>query len=205
LERFLQRFPPEVQRPAEGEQTEMVREERVPFGQPIEQDRGPAQQSIFQQPRGPQGRTAALDEARQTVSLLEGKVARGAARPSEIRRYESARAVIRSLEGQGMSPEDVARATAETEGERPAMDPDVGDLFGGVMEERAGFGEVPTFYSRLVRAIENAPFSRAPAQQWAGYLGKQPIAAGEREWVGIDRFLDEAEGPLTKDDLLDAF
>jgi hypothetical protein len=31
---------------------------------------------------------------------------------------------------------------------------------------------------------------------------EQPISAGERDWVGVDQFLDEAEGKLTKEELV---
>jgi hypothetical protein len=69
---------------------------------------------------------------------------------------------------------------------------------GGLM----GKGPFPV-YSRLTRAVADAPFEVAPAEQWAGYLRKQPVSQNEKAWVGVDDFLGTRVGQkLTKSEVL---
>lgn len=86
---------------------------------------------------------------------------------------------------------------------RPPRPPIPGeDEYGRVRE-----GDEPTpnkrthimdrFYSRLERAIEAAPFEKGTADQWKAALSKD-VAAGEREWTGIDRFLATTKGVIPK-------
>lgn len=77
---------------------------------------------------GPQGVTRALDEARTTVSTLEGRVLRGEASAADIRRYEEARAFVRRMEGQGLDAGEVS-SRAREQGRAPEPD-DTRDLFG---------------------------------------------------------------------------
>lgn len=63
----------------------------------------------------------------------------------------------------------------------------------------------PPFYSRLERAIEGAPFEKGTGAQWRAALSKN-VAAGEREWTGIDKLLaDAGAGPVTKEQLRAAY
>jgi hypothetical protein len=51
------------------------------------------------------------------------------------------------------------------------------------------------FYSRLSRAIQAAPFKKGTAEQWRAALTKN-VAAGEREWTGVDQFLQNNAGKV---------
>lgn len=97
------------------------------FGQPV-RPTGPAQRNLLPEPGGPQGMSAALDNARAVVSSLEGKVERGAASMSDTRRYEEARSLLRRAEGRGLDETEV-RARRRDQGTEEA-DPFTGDLFG---------------------------------------------------------------------------
>lgn len=95
--------------------------------------------------------------------------------------------------------EQATRAAAAKPEEAPPAEGGQGGLFG--VGERAA-----PFYSRLGRAIDAAPMQRGTAQQWRAALSKD-VAAGERDWTGVDRFLTEREGkgPITKDEVKQAF
>jgi GNAT superfamily N-acetyltransferase len=68
-----------------------------------------------------------------------------------------------------------------------------------------GSGQRERFYSRLERAITNAPFAKGTAEQWKAALSKN-VAKGEREWTGVDRLLDENAGKvLTRSQVQDVF
>jgi len=70
---------------------------------------------------------------------------------------------------------------------------------------RAGEAFPDKLFSRLERAITAAPFEKGTPQQWQAALSKG-VAAGEREWVGIDDFLKNSQSPtLTKADVLGQF
>jgi hypothetical protein len=86
----------------------------------------PAQTDLLGHDSGPVGISRALQEARQIVSSLDGKVARGAASRTELERYRAARALLQR--GEKLGPEDLARLRSESS--RPAArDPEVIDLF----------------------------------------------------------------------------
>jgi len=70
---------------------------------------------------------------------------------------------------------------------------------------RAGEAFPDKLFSRLERAITAAPFEKGTPQQWQAALSKG-VAAGEREWVGIDDFLKNSQSPtLTKAEVLGQF
>lgn len=50
-------------------------------------------------------------------------------------------------------------------------------------------------YSRLEDAIERAPFERGTAEQWKAAI-QQNVAGGERQWTGIDAYLDANKGQV---------
>lgn len=53
-------------------------------------------------------------------------------------------------------------------------------------------------YSRLESAVAKAPFETGTAEQWAAAL-KPNVAAGERQWRGVDQLLEQNAGkPITK-------
>ncbi len=89
---------------------------------------GPAQGDLLGEGRGPQGMTAALDEARATASTLEGRVLRGSASAEEVRRYQEARSFIRRTEGRGLDRDELARQRERGPAPQPS---DTGDLFTG--------------------------------------------------------------------------
>lgn len=100
------------------------------FGEPIARS-GPDQGDLLPTSRGPTGTTAALDEARATVSSLEGKVARGAASQAEEFRFEEAMSFIRRQDGRGMNAEELRRRNRHLEQPQrtTARDQHSGDLF----------------------------------------------------------------------------
>ena len=62
--------------------------------------------------------------------------------------------------------------------------------------------ESQVFFSALTRAIENAKQPKAPAAQWKGILAKMPgIKAEEIEWSGVNQWLDEQTGSVSREDL----
>ena len=70
---------------------------------------------------------------------------------------------------------------------------------------KAGEAFPDKLFSRLERAITAAPFEKGTPQQWQAAISKG-VAAGEREWVGIDDFLKNTQSPtLTKADVLGQF
>lgn len=58
-------------------------------------------------PRGPQGLTEALSEARATLSLLASKAEAGALNAAQARRYHEARALVRHSEGLGLDETEI--------------------------------------------------------------------------------------------------
>lgn len=125
--------------------------ERAPsydlFGNAVQQ---PAEQGDLLKTGKPQGVGAALEDARATVSSLEGRVQSGRATVGELRRYEEARSLVRRQEGKGLDAGEIGARAPE---EKPELDPMVGDLFKvregaritrlnakGEPEELAGFG-----------------------------------------------------------------
>lgn len=89
--------------------------------------------------RGPQGMSEALNEARATVSSLEGKIQRGDASVEEARRYNDARSLLRRAEGRGLDADEV-RARQEEPGEpdvetRDMFEEGAGRPFAGVTRE----------------------------------------------------------------------
>jgi len=92
------------------------------FGQPV---RRPRQASLLEAPAPARGMSQALAEARQTASLLEGRVQRGDATVDEIVRYQEAKVLLRRAEA--MDADDVARLRRES---GPALhNESTGDLF----------------------------------------------------------------------------
>jgi hypothetical protein len=71
---------------------------------------------------------------------------------------------------------------------------------------RALRGQFATrLFSRLSRAIDTAPFEKGTPQQWQAALSKG-VAAGEREFTGIDEFLASTDAKtLTKAEVRGAF
>jgi hypothetical protein len=127
------------------------------------------------------------------------------------------REIARTLAGMGAG----GAVGGATDSENPARGAATGALLGAgamnapallrgarAMGETGAVGDLRLrFYSRLQRAIENAPQEKGTAAQWRGWLSKD-VAKGEREWTGIDRMLDAAETEgrnLTRDDVLGAF
>ncbi|MGH7576520.1 MAG: zeta toxin family protein [Longimicrobiales bacterium] len=75
------------------------------------------QGSLFAAPQPARGLSAAIEQARQTVSFLEGKVQRGTATADQVVAYQEARALLRR--GEAMDAEDLARVRRETGAEQP--------------------------------------------------------------------------------------
>lgn len=72
---------------------------------------------------------------------------------------------------------------------------------------------VQPFYSRVERAIADAPFKKGTAEQWLAHLTKNS-SAGEREWTGVQNFLEsggrtssriDPPKSLTQDQVMRAF
>lgn len=89
------------------------------------------------------------------------------------------------------------RLARQLDGVRPrgAVDPRAGAVGG----RRSRFGE--RLYSRVERAIEGAPFAKGTGQQWRAVLSKG-TPKGEREWLGIDKILEEnADRVMTREEV----
>lgn len=86
---------------------------------------------------------------------------------------------------------------------------------GGVLRSRTGEVEddplfhknpavQPVFYSSLLRSIEASKQAKATPDQWLGILANMPgIKKEEREWIGIDDWLKEQTGFITREQLAD--
>ena len=67
--------------------------------------------------------------------------------------------------------------------------------------------QAPTFYSALERGIEDAKQERAPAGSWKGYirnLAGKGVKQEEVDWTGVNDWLDQQQGSVSKADLLQA-
>jgi hypothetical protein len=61
----------------------------------------------------------------------------------------------------------------------------------------------PPFFSALTRAVEGMKQEKAPAEQWAGAIKNLPgVKQEELDWSGVNDWLAEQTGPVTKDALL---
>ena len=87
---------------------------------------GPEQGSLLPESSAPQGMSRAEQEARQTISLLEGKVRRGAASAAEQERYQAARSLLRR--GKALDADEVAARARTAEEKRPTYG-DTSELF----------------------------------------------------------------------------
>ena len=82
------------------------------FGEPIVS--GPAQGDILPESEGPQGMSAATDNARAVTSLLKGQYESGALSSHEMRRYEEAQKLLRFQEGKGIDPATIQSEAGAT-------------------------------------------------------------------------------------------
>lgn len=91
---------------------------------------------------------------------------------------------------------------ADAELARRGADPE-GTLYQG--SEGTVTGEVePTFYSALARAVEAVKQPKAPAAQWMGLIKNLPgVKAEELEWVGLEEWLGQQSGTLTREEVLE--
>lgn len=75
----------------------------------------------------------------------------------------------------------------------------------GLSTEEVTPAFVDRLYSRVEKRLGEAPFARGTGQQWAAQLAKN-TAKGEREFTGIDTFLQEnADKVLSRKDVQDVF
>ncbi|MDO8595215.1 MAG: hypothetical protein Q7R45_01190, partial [Sulfuricaulis sp.] len=62
----------------------------------------------------------------------------------------------------------------------------------------------PPFYSAVERTVSSAKIDKASPDQWAGYLRNQPgVKQEEMQWLGVDDWLKEQPGPVTKQQVHD--
>lgn len=62
----------------------------------------------------------------------------------------------------------------------------------------------PIYYSALLASVESVQQPKATADQWKGIIKNLPgVKADEVEWLGVNEWLDEQKGAITKDTLLD--
>lgn len=72
-----------------------------------------------------------------------------------------------------------------------------------VAEEEPGYA-APPFFSALTRAAEGFRPEKASGEQWAGMIrNAQGVKQDEREWSGVEDWLKEQKGPVTKQALVD--
>lgn len=74
---------------------------------------------------------------------------------------------------------------------------------GMVAEAPEAAPNAPTFYSQLRRTIEQKMPNRAAAQQIQGILKGGAVKPDEIAWTGLDDWLREQRGPITKQQVLD--
>ncbi len=65
-------------------------------------------------------------------------------------------------------------------------------------------GKAPVFYSALLRTVESLKMGKAPAAQWLATIkNQQGVKAEEISWLGLDDWLRQQSGPITKQQLAD--
>lgn len=67
-------------------------------------------------------------------------------------------------------------------------------------------GEAPVFYSQLTKSIEDMPQGKGSPEQWKGIiknLSQKGVKAEEIDWSGVNEWLDDQKGTVTKADLLE--
>lgn len=70
----------------------------------------------------------------------------------------------------------------------------------------AGLKYAEPFYSAVEKTIESAPQAKMHGVQWANWLkNQQGVKPEELEWTGIDNWLREQKGPVSKEQVLDQF
>lgn len=81
---------------------------------------------------------------------------------------------------------------------------DVGST-GGLQEPKPQYADQsPTFYSALAKAIGDVKLPSAPASQWKSLIKNiQGIKQEEIDTLGLNEWLDEQEGSVTKEQVLD--
>lgn len=61
---------------------------------------------------------------------------------------------------------------------------------------------VPTFYSSVQRAVDNAKLNKASPEQWLATLKNLPAVKPEEvKWLGLEDWLKAHKGPVTKDEV----
>lgn len=77
----------------------------------------------------------------------------------------------------------------------------------GDMEGKSFLQEQPRaepFYSAVERAVTESKQDKAPASQWLGTLKNKPgVKPEEMEWLGLEDWLKEQQGSVTKDQIAD--
>lgn len=71
--------------------------------------------------------------------------------------------------------------------------------------ERDTMPVMPTFYSALTKGIEALPQEKAPSAQWQGIINNlraKGVKQEEIDWSGVNDWLSEQKGPVSKQDLL---
>lgn len=62
------------------------------------------------------------------------------------------------------------------------------------------------FFSAVENAVVSSKNSKMQGEQWANWLKNQPgVKPDELQWTGIDKWLRDQKGPVTKDQVLDQF
>jgi len=68
----------------------------------------------------------------------------------------------------------------------------------------AGLARAEPFYSAVERSVQNAPQPKMQGEQWANWLKNQPgVKPDELEWTGVDSWLRDQKGPVTKEQVQD--
>lgn len=122
--------------------------------------------------------------------------------PSRLQQASGGDVALSEVPQRGtLRPEPVASRDVAANVDQRAADQ---GLFAEKREpERTLFSKVPTFYSALTRAVENLKVERAPSAQWLSTIKNLPgVKAEELSWSGVEDFLRDHKGPVTKADLL---
>lgn len=126
------------------------------------------------------------------------------------KRLSAANGALYERNVQGAERQTQEKIAADAEKAIAALEPKwkalTGEAFGmlghSVAEPTAAYGE--PYYSQVLRTVEGAKLEKGTPEQWAGYLKNQPgVKAEEMQWIGLDDWLKEQSGPVTRQQVED--
>jgi hypothetical protein len=128
--------------------------------------------------------TAILEVAKRHGGYYSTYRGRGAIPGFQFKSEETRQRFIDEMQGKGGPPS--AAMMPRSAPMQPRIDP------------------APLFYSALERAVEGMQQPRGPKTQWMAMIRKAPgVKQEEIEWTGVEQWLAEQSGTITKEQVLD--